>query len=161
MVWLGSTIGTADGSRGDLDFADPPLGSDWHEVPQGATRGPNCLVQENYVDCEFVGKDGVYYLVFGTEVTRKEVRRASTQEAAALPFGLHFGDSAARVRQQMESLHSIELNYFELPADRAYAAELGTGLFLKNKLGVTFGLYFLFDKSDGLTVIGVTVGETG
>jgi hypothetical protein len=160
MLYSGSTALAMDSSEADLDFAEPPLGSSWQRIPQGAP-GPNCYVYAGSFDCEFVDQNGLRYLVFGTEVIRKEVDKAGARKDLVVPFGLHFGDSAARIREQLEGVYPVKLNYQTLAPGQSYAAELSTGLSLKNEIGVTFGLYFLFDDSDRLTAVGVTVGEPG
>ena len=90
-------------------FGGPPLGANWIRLPPHSRREPNCYVSRKFVDCEFAGPDGIHYLVYGLEITRKEVRRAGL--ATKWPLGLTGRESPAELKAKLGARYGLKFQH--------------------------------------------------
>jgi hypothetical protein len=107
MLLVASLAGPAKSAPPDAvrAFGGPPLGAKWGRLPPHLRREPNCYVTRKFVDCEFAAQGGVYYLVYGDEITRKEVRR--TEGVTGWPLGLTGHETPTVLKQKLRARYRL------------------------------------------------------
>ena len=87
-------------------FGGPPLGAKWTRMPAHVRPGPNCEVTVKFIDCEFAAPGGLHYLVYGQEITRKEVRRIAS--GTKWPFGLTGRETPATLKAKLAARYGLK-----------------------------------------------------
>jgi hypothetical protein len=140
-----------------LSFGAYELGSHPSAFPADIRKSDNCyeLVDENYYDCLYIDRDGVEYLVYGSEIVRKEIPdlRAYRERVVG---GIQAGDTLGAVLRKFGRLRE-ELRYWNAGAARAKDSDklyVGSSACLQLPSGTPFYFHLEFDGQDQL--VGVT-----
>jgi hypothetical protein len=86
-------------------FGGPPLGAKRSALPHDLRREPNCYETSKFVDCEYEAASGMHYLVYGDEITRKQVRRV--ESGTHWPYGLTGQETPAALKAKLQTRYGL------------------------------------------------------
>jgi hypothetical protein len=87
-------------------FGGPPLGAKRGTLPRSVWRDPGCYETPKFIDCEYAAPGGMHYLVYGDEVTRKQVRRDGSQ--THWPYGLTGEEAPAALKAKLRAQYGLK-----------------------------------------------------
>lgn len=118
-------------------------------------KSKNCYEKKDgsYIDCEYTDKDGVSYLVEGTKVIRKEIKRISDKKNEYLPLGLRSGFNIKDVIDMLVVQNNLNITWL-VNSSRSGGYVLSSDFCIKNENDHLFDFYLIFTKNGVLDKIG-------
>jgi hypothetical protein len=142
---------------GDVfSFGRYELGAHPSAFPADIRKSENCyeVAPKNYYDCLYVDRDGVEYLVYGSEIVHKEIPRLSGY-SGRLIGDVRAGDTIGTVLRKFAALRD-ELHFWTASASRQESSKalyLSPSVCLQQSNGTSFYFHLEFDESDRLVSV--------
>lgn len=139
-----------------FSFGRYELGAHPSAFPADIRKEENCyeVASQNYYDCLYVDGDGVEYLVYGSEIVRKEIPRLAGY-SGRLIGDVRAGDSIGTVLRKFSALRD-ELHAWTAMASRqehSKAIYLSPSVCLQLPNGTPFYFDLEFDESERLVSV--------
>jgi hypothetical protein len=90
------------------EFGGPPLGAKRSALPGHLKREPHCYEAPRFIDCEYSAPGGLHYVVYGDEITRKQVRRGGSP--THWPFGLTGEETPGVLKAKLRTRYGLRFS---------------------------------------------------